>query len=703
MMKKNINSLLLAALFSLLACVGIYASQPNKITFTSNKSEEKVIAEDLDFELFMSIHANDASRIKEIIQRKKIDINQQTEEADAPLLLACALNKADAALALIEAGANIDISSHNGNTPLHLACYNDNQTLTSALVKKNAKLNCKNNAKLTPLYIACCAKQSTACALTLIEHGADIETKDEKGHTPLYAGCYLNNTKLVEALLKKGADMYAYSKNGFCPLHLACCRHNATLIELFCKKKDVDFNKSMQGITPLSLLATTSAKKENVRALRAMINAGAKVNERSMNGATALFTASIENRTAFIKVLLQAKADPNLSNIKGVLPLSFAIENNNTQAALELLKAGATVNTHLLSLAAKKHQNEPLIKALIKNTDVNGQDNDGRTALHAACVYNNTVAIHALLEAKANINAEDKEGLTPLAMAIKFSSPGAMLLLTKNNAYAEGKKITFAHASKMAKILNPDGRTLETALATVINQTKSSSPSLSSTSKKNKKTKKKPKSSQSQVHQRICSSQSSSSFSGASSSSSSSSSIKSTNSPSNELKIKKELPKEEKKLVRQTNNCTTSGSSASSSTTAYQSNNESSMYDMTIDAMDEIDDSWTEVRNPYIERLYKSAETGLRMGGRWITGHAVRRMLPNNERTSTLLAQLNQDGILNNESPKPRDIPMQDILQVLNTKKAEKTNNTNRDSYTDGTLTVIAAKDKTVITAYWNK
>ena len=69
---------------------------------------------------------------------------------------------------------------------------------------------------------ACChAGMHLSMARWLLEHGADMNTADDAGVTPLMTAASSADPDLVELLLSQGADVAAQCKAGCTALHLA--------------------------------------------------------------------------------------------------------------------------------------------------------------------------------------------------------------------------------------------------------------------------------------------------------------------------------------------------------------------------------------------------------------------------------------------------------------------------------------------------
>ena len=79
--------------------------------------------------------------------------------------------------------------------------------------------------------------------------------------------------------------------------------------------------------------------------VKALISAGAKVNDHERRGQTSLMWAAAEGNTAVVDLLLHAGAEFNSSLESGFNPLFFAVREGRADVVKLLLKAGADVNS----------------------------------------------------------------------------------------------------------------------------------------------------------------------------------------------------------------------------------------------------------------------------------------------------------------------------------------------------------------------
>src|SRR5258708_28896943 len=134
-----------------------------------------------------------------------------------------------------------------------------------------------------------------------------------------------------------------------------------------------------------------------------------------------------------------AKPDP---------PLIKAIDEGRMDDARSLIAKGVDVNaakenglTALMQAAigsAYLPDNVPAVKMLLeKKANVDAQDKRGLTALHHAIAEGKPDAANLLLDAKANLNIRDAAGMTPLLAAVEYGRSPIMKTLLDRGADIE--------------------------------------------------------------------------------------------------------------------------------------------------------------------------------------------------------------------------------------------------------------------------
>ena len=166
--------------------------------------------------------------------------------------------------------------------------------------------------------------------------------------------------------------------------------------------------------------------------VRRYIKEGIDPNVARSSGATALSYAVAGRHSDVVKLLLDAKADPNRDSF-GLLPLFQAAENGDLASVKSLLAAGAKVNAplHAVDEDLKAREGDTalmacgsptgkasVVKALVAaGGDVNQKAKNGKTAVMQAVAAENVEVLRALVESKADVTVrmpppEDMDALT---------------------------------------------------------------------------------------------------------------------------------------------------------------------------------------------------------------------------------------------------------------------------------------------------
>jgi ankyrin repeat protein len=157
------------------------------------------------------------------------------------------------------------------------------------------------------------------------------------------------------------------------PIFLATFAGNADIVGRLHQLGDrVDDKMNLLGfitLTPMLALATSN----RTEAVRALLDAGARVDEADSDGITILSWAAIANRVDMARLLIQRGADVNHADKKGMTPLLYAASIDfGDSAMIDLLlksgaRAGARTKEGLTALdLARKYKHTHLLASLAK-------------------------------------------------------------------------------------------------------------------------------------------------------------------------------------------------------------------------------------------------------------------------------------------------------------------------------------------------
>src|SRR5262245_32584335 len=148
-------------------------------------------------------------------------------------------------------------------------------------------------------------------------------------------------------------------------------------------------------------------------AVSRLLDEGADVDARAVDGTTALHWAVRADRLDAVRLLLESGADEAAADRYGVTPLYLAAENGNAAIIAALLDAGA---------------------------DVKGVAPIGETALMTAARTGVVDAVALLLDRGAEIDARDREfEQTALMLAVREAHPEVVALLLDRGADVDAR------------------------------------------------------------------------------------------------------------------------------------------------------------------------------------------------------------------------------------------------------------------------
>ena len=200
--------------------------------------------------------------IVKLIIKEGVDVNLTERDPNpivrkyfgrTPLEYAVTEGHSDVVIALVGAGANVDIRHTTGKTPLHMAAINADLKLMELLIAKGADINSRDVDGKTALHLMIFDGQEKE-ALMLINRKANLDAQDETGATPLHLAIQEDRHELAKTLLHKGASVRKYDKMGCTPLFMVTEETPIEVVELMVKKGlEINHNNN-DGFTALQTI-----------------------------------------------------------------------------------------------------------------------------------------------------------------------------------------------------------------------------------------------------------------------------------------------------------------------------------------------------------------------------------------------------------------------------------------------------------------
>lgn len=189
----------------------------------------------------------------------------------------------------------------------------------------------------------------------LLDDGAQVNSKDITGETPLHRAVKKGDNKIIQLLLKKGALINEVNSNGETALHLIAKTLDLTTLEKLLATPGIDIHaKDNEGNICLYSMAFLGKQEM----LEKLYQAGIPIDTVNNYGETPLFSAIYGINPLAVKFFLERGASVNHQSVNGTTPLIAAVllaahHSENFSPAMH------TILTTLLNVGA-----DPMMRTL---------------------------------------------------------------------------------------------------------------------------------------------------------------------------------------------------------------------------------------------------------------------------------------------------------------------------------------------------
>jgi ankyrin repeat protein len=411
-----------------------------------------------DLPLHKAIKENNIEVARELIN-KGINLDSQDLNGSTALYYAIKESNIEVSRELINKGADLNIVYkensyfHPEHTALTLATQDGQTKIVEALIRKGIDINKKVNGidrnnhlpdKKSALLIAIENNQNQI-ANRLIESGA-TNYPNGKCETPLSLAFKAGELDIAEIILAKGIPLDGLNRSSIFASTYTYPEKNMDLlcsygidVRHFLDNSKNDYNND--------------SFKEYYKHASKAYNRFKKEFKKSNTPLQAAFFKAIENNDYEVVqgLLSRVKELANCNTKEGNTSLGFAIESGNDKIVTLLLRYGADVNQKdirgetALHKAARKGNTDVVNIIIDKGANINAKNDNGFTPievgkhdkirdllvekgvdrnilLHSAAIHNQTNDLKNLIKQGLDVNAKDKNGKTPLELAISYES-----------------------------------------------------------------------------------------------------------------------------------------------------------------------------------------------------------------------------------------------------------------------------------------
>ena len=330
------------------------------ILFTSSVNG----AEPTSKELYQAIRQNDLPRLRAMVD-SSATANLRDSRGVTPLMYASAAGTADAMKILIEAGSDVNAKSGLDATALLWGAVD--LAKTRMLIDAGANVNAKSKIGRTPLIVAAGRSGSADTVRLLLSKGADGKIADATGSTALVEAAHANDLETIRLLLPAKPDINAGDLIGNSALMWAAGNSNLAAVKLLLASgadvnashiREIQMKNGLIAVSKITPLMAVAARR-SPEVAAALLEAGAEVNAKDIRGMTPLMfaVASDVADPRVVTLLLDRKADREIKSRDGETALDWARKFGNPEV-LRLL-GGLPIESKVAVKPAAFSKNDP--------------------------------------------------------------------------------------------------------------------------------------------------------------------------------------------------------------------------------------------------------------------------------------------------------------------------------------------------------
>lgn len=249
---------------------------------------------------------------------KGFDVNTKDSRGRTPLIMATHFSDSSVVDFLIECKADVNLRGEGGLTLLHHACSRGWLDLVKSLVDKGCDFNAKGSGGDTPLLLATASYHHYIVVDYLIECGADIYFRNDKGLTFLNYACGRGWLDMVKSFANKGYDLNARDSRGDTPLLNAALKSHRNVVEYLIEcGADVKLGNGDE-------MLHCACSEGWLDIVKSLVSKGCDLNTIGWSGSTPLLLAASRSHLDVVEYLIESGADVKIRDENGRTWLHYA-------------------------------------------------------------------------------------------------------------------------------------------------------------------------------------------------------------------------------------------------------------------------------------------------------------------------------------------------------------------------------------------
>lgn len=346
---------------------------------------------------------------------------------------------------LTKKGNGVNKLTHDGRTYIFWAAYRGNLEIMQFLVNKGAKTDVIDNHGYSLLNFAAVTGQlNTALYDFCIAHGADVNNEKNKdgANALLLIAPFIKEYSLVDYLTSKGLDLYYTDTHGNGIFNYAAKKGNIKFMEALVKKKVAYLGLNTNNENAMLFASeATRGHSNSLEVFMYLEKLGIEPNITTKKGNTPLHALAYKAKdTDVLAYFLSKGVDINTQDHTGRSALTNAVQWGTTKNIQFFVDKGADIfvkdkqrNNLAYYLIQEFKANKPekfdqkLAILSTKGFDILQTQEDGNTLFHLALDQNNIEILKKVKAFGIDVNAKNKDGITPLHKAAMTAKDESVL------------------------------------------------------------------------------------------------------------------------------------------------------------------------------------------------------------------------------------------------------------------------------------